>query len=135
MVAMTLSKRNALDSTPRRWAVLVASGDLFPAVVDWLVGRHRRGARHRVARGGFVRVARLVGRWSGGRAAGPLDDFAHALVDRPRNASRRLYLGCAVPEHGWFGQGEDDRCRRDDARSECGVAQHRAGVTAARATR
>src|SRR2546426_546958 len=83
-----------------------AAGDLFPAVVDWLLRRHRLGARHRVARGGFVRVARLFGRWSGRRAAGPLDDFVHAPVDRSRNASRRLYLGAAVPQHGWFGEGK-----------------------------
>jgi transposase len=32
-------------------------------------------------------------------AAGPLDDFAHPSIDRSRNASRRLYLGAAVPKY------------------------------------
>ncbi len=69
------------------------------------------------------------------RAAGPLDDFADPSIDRSRNASRRVYLGAAVPEHGRLGEGQDDRHRRDDARSQRGVAQHRAPRHAARATR
>lgn len=64
------------------------------------------GARHRVARGGFVRVARLFGRWPGGRATRPLDDFSHAPADRSRDTSRCLHVGAAVPGHGRLGQGK-----------------------------
>src|SRR5262249_33926442 len=60
-----------------------------------------------------------------GAAAGPLDDFAHASVDRPRNASRRLHLGTAVLEYGRLDQGQDHRHRRDDTGSQRCVAQHR----------
>ena len=95
---------------------------------------HRLRARHRVARGGLVGVARLS--WASvldRRAARSLDDFADASPDRSRNASRRLHLGAAVPEHGRLGQGQDDRHRRHDARSQRGVAQHRPARHAARA--
>jgi len=60
------------------------------------------------------------------RAGRPLDDLAHALVDRARDASRRLHLGPAVPEYRRLGEGQNDRHRRDDPRSERGPAQHRA---------
>src|SRR5207253_183835 len=36
-------------------------GIYFPTVVDWLLRGHRFGARHRAARGGLVRAARLLG--------------------------------------------------------------------------
>src|SRR5207244_363327 len=81
-------------------------GIYFRLLLIGLLRGHRLGTRDRVARGGFVRVAGLLGRRSGGRAAGPLDDFAHASVDRSRNASGRLYVGAAVPEHGGPGQRE-----------------------------
>jgi transposase-like protein DUF772 len=54
----------------------------------------------------------------------------HSTISRTRrliaarNASCGLYLGAAVPQYGRLGQGQDDRHRRDDARSERGVAQH-----------
>ena len=47
----------------------------------------------------------FLGVGSGQRGARPLDDFAHASADRSRNASHRLYLGAAVPEHGRSGEG------------------------------
>lgn len=86
-----------------------AAGDLFPAAVDWLLRRDRLRARHRVARGGLVRLARFFGSRSGRRAARLLDNLAHAAVDRFRNASGGLHLGAAVPAHGRFGEGQDDR--------------------------
>ena len=42
-----------------------AARHVLPAVVDWLFRRDRFGARHRVARGGLLRLARLSGRRSG----------------------------------------------------------------------
>ena len=80
-------------------------------------------------------LARFSGRRSGRGAARPLDDFAHASVDRSRNASRRLYLGAAVPEYGRLGQ----RARRSASTPRrlkrtrrCGAS---CGETAARAMR
>ena len=45
-------------------------------------------------------------RRTGERAARPFDDLANAAVDRSGNASRRVYLGAAVSEHGRLGKGK-----------------------------
>jgi transposase len=50
---------------------------------------------------------------------------AHAAIDRSRNASRDFHVGAALPEHGRIGEGQNDRYRRDDTRSQRGLAQHR----------
>ena len=46
-------------------------------------------ARHGVARGSFVGVARFSRRWIGGGSGQTTRRFAHAAVDRCRDASRR----------------------------------------------
>ena len=61
-----------------------------------------------------------------GRAAGSFDDLAHAPADRSRDASRPVYLGARATRRGRAGQGQDDCDRCDDARSQRGVAAHRA---------
>ena len=80
------------DDGPAR----IAAGDLFSAAADRLFRGHRRRARHRLARGGLVGVARLPGHRAGPGAAGPLDDFADATADRAGNASSRLHVDPAV---------------------------------------
>src|SRR5687768_7252702 len=57
-----------------------AARHVLPAVVDWLFRRDRFGARHRVARCGLLRLARLSGRRSGRCATGPLDHFYPAAI-------------------------------------------------------
>jgi len=112
-------KRNAPPFMPKRWGAPACR--VYFRLLSIGYFEHRLGARHRVAGGGLVRVARLSRRRSGTRTAGPLDHFAHASADRPRNAPGRLHLGAVVPEYGRVGEGEDDRHRRHDVRSNAAL--------------
>ena len=67
------SRASANHSMPKSWDGRgPPARHVLPAVVDWLFRRDRFGARHRVARGGLLRLARLSGRRSGRCAPGPL---------------------------------------------------------------
>ena len=69
-----------------------AAGPLLPLAADRLLRGLGRRTCHYLACRGFVRAAGVS--WAGVArgAAGSLDDFAHASVDRPRDARGCLYL-------------------------------------------
>jgi transposase len=64
-----------------------------------------------------------------------LDDFADASLDRSRNPPRGVHVDPAGDGHRGFGQREDDRDRRHNARGQRRLAEHRAGATRAKAIR
>jgi hypothetical protein len=61
-----------------------------------------------------------------GGTARSFDDFAHASLDRSRDARSRLQVDVAAPRRRGSGEGQDRWHRRDDAGSQCRVAEHRA---------
>src|SRR4029453_3256669 len=88
--------------TPR-----AAPGPLLPVVADWLFRRIGRGARHCLACGGFVCIARVSRARDARGAARPFDDLPHAAVDRSRDARGRLQLDAAATRRCGAGQGPD----------------------------
>ena len=84
-------------------------GDLFPAAVGRLLRRAGLGTRHRVAGRRFAGLARFSRASLCGRAAGPLDDFAHAAPDRSGDASGGVHLGAATARRGRAAQRQDGR--------------------------
>jgi hypothetical protein len=83
----------------------------------WHTGPRGSRDEERAARGSS-------GVWPRCGTARALDDLAHAASDRSRDASSRLHVNPAAAGPGRFGQGQDDRDRRDHLGSECGAAEH-----------
>src|SRR3990170_8582148 len=102
------------------------AGTIFPSPVAWLLRMPGLGTRHGVARGGLVGSARVSRSGADRDRAGSFDDIADAAIDRPGHPSDGVHMGASVSGHRWADQGENDCDRRDDTRSERGLAQHRA---------
>jgi len=102
------------------------AGDVLPAAADRVLRGVGLGARDGVAGGGLPRAAAVSADRTGGSAAGSLDDLADAAADRRGDAPGGIYLGAGGAGEEGIAAGEDAGRGRDDAGSECGVAEHRA---------
>src|SRR5262245_13643282 len=81
-----------------------AAGHLCPAAADRVLRRHRPGARDRLARSGFVGVARFSRADAAGGASRSLDDFSDA-VDRCGDPPSDLHVGAATSGGRRAGEG------------------------------
>src|ERR1019366_3842563 len=71
---------------------VASAGDLLPVAADRVFRGPRQRAWDRLAVGGFAGAAALCGHRARRVHAGPLDDFAHAAVDRSGHASGSVRL-------------------------------------------
>src|SRR3972149_5966544 len=102
------------------------AGTIFPSPVAWVLRMPGLRTRHRLARGGLLGSARVPWARADTGGTGSLNDIADAAIDRPGHPSGGVHVGRAVSGHRRADQGENDRDRRHHARSERGLAQHRA---------
>ena len=84
------------------------------------------GAGDRLAGGRFAESAGLSAPGAAGGPARPFDDLADAPAVERGDAPGGLHLGAAAARRRRAGAGQDGGHRRDDAGSQCGLAQHRA---------
>ena len=80
----------------------------------------------RLAGGRFAESAGLSAPGAAGGPARPFDDLADAPAVERGDAPGGLHLGAAAARRRRAGAGQDGGHRRDDAGSQCGLAQHRA---------
>ena len=112
-------------SMPTRSAGRASRRAATSGAADRLLRRLGFGAGDRVAGGGFVCVARVSRVGAARRAAGSFDDFAHASLDRSRDA-RGGFTWMLQRLADAVGHRQDRRHRCDHAGGQRGAAEHRA---------